>query len=123
MDSDEALVVKGTMITAATWRQTKEKGKWKVSIPKLRAAKSVPATHMPIDSMATLTKDVAIRENLVSLSPRIMPAFPTFPVDLFSGDFSQPVSPKAHSSTPKNATEPILQIVDESAKTATPPES
>ncbi|KAK8593773.1 hypothetical protein V6N12_045847 [Hibiscus sabdariffa] len=55
MDLDEALVVKGTMITTAICTQligaeTKEKGKRKVSTPKLRAAKSMPATSMPTDA-------------------------------------------------------------------------
>ncbi|KAK8563690.1 hypothetical protein V6N12_035831 [Hibiscus sabdariffa] len=128
MDSDEALVVKGTMIIATTWRQltraeTKEKSKWKVSTPKLRAAKSVLMTPMPTDFVVMLTKDVAIQETIVSFSPGIMPAFPTFLVDLFVGDFSHSASPKAHSSSLSDAIESILSAVDESSKTATPPES
>ncbi|KAK8557673.1 hypothetical protein V6N12_009902 [Hibiscus sabdariffa] len=154
MDSDEALVVKGTMIIVVPRRQltsakTKEKGKEKESTPKLRATIYVPT--MPTDSVTMLTeviqnqevilhklarlesknitlwqhsnnRDVAIRETLVCLSPKIKPAFPTFPVDLFSRDFSQPASPKVHSSTSSDAIEPILPAVDELAKTTTPPE-
>ncbi|KAK9018733.1 hypothetical protein V6N11_033780 [Hibiscus sabdariffa] len=116
---------KGQLIGA----ETKEKRKRKVSTPNLRAAKSVPTTLVLTDSVAMLTKviqnqeailpnlarlerkniallhylnswDVAIRETFMSLSPGIMPTFPIFHVDLFSRDFSQPTSPKAHSSTP-----------------------
>ncbi|KAK9043133.1 hypothetical protein V6N11_071483 [Hibiscus sabdariffa] len=73
LDSNKALVVKGTMIATATWRQligaeTKEKGKGKgkVRTPKMRAAKSELATPMPTDSVAMLTRMIQNQEAIMN---------------------------------------------------------
>ncbi|KAK9006800.1 hypothetical protein V6N11_019131 [Hibiscus sabdariffa] len=74
LDSDETLVVKGTVITITTCRQlkgveSKEKGKGRVkeSTPKPIATKSVPATPTSSDSIAFLTK-VLQNHELFSIS-------------------------------------------------------
>ncbi|KAK8559312.1 hypothetical protein V6N12_042591 [Hibiscus sabdariffa] len=72
LDSNKALVVKGTVIMAATWRNlTRVETKEKVSTPKPRAAKSMPATLMPIDSVATLTKVIQYQEAILHKLARL----------------------------------------------------
>ncbi|KAK9037161.1 hypothetical protein V6N11_022082 [Hibiscus sabdariffa] len=159
VDSDESLVVKGIVIATATWQkltrvESKEKckGRVKDSMKRPRAAKFVPTTPMPIESMALLSKvlqnqetnlhkivravsksitlwhyinswNVALRETLASPSPRRMPTFPTFLVELFAGSTTKLGSPAAYSSTPFDATVHMSPVHDESANTDISPES
>ncbi|KAK8600598.1 hypothetical protein V6N12_050451 [Hibiscus sabdariffa] len=73
------------------------------------AAKTVPSSPIPTYFVALLTKVIQNQEAILH--------------NLFVGDFSQLANPKAHSSTPSYATELVSPATEESAKTATPPES
>ncbi|KAK8556417.1 hypothetical protein V6N12_002819 [Hibiscus sabdariffa] len=78
MESDEALVVKGTLITVARWRQltrveSKDKGKGKVSepTPKSKATKFVLVTAMLASSMTLLSKVIQNQEDILHKLARL----------------------------------------------------